>query len=317
MYPLGILPFTPSEYAPVPYIVPNGMISALDIFLYVKDDDRRESYFMAYGITLATENRFGKTVYYNGDANICITEPIDGVTIEVPNRARTNLMRQQMFRMGEYALRQKKNRTRKDQIMCTQSAAGNNMTWNIMERDELEAVLDDLVENPMEDENLQTYSLSCQSDGQIEVRPVIGQDKEARQTCDPDHDNTSQEKEDKEMSDHDAELITTDQDQLTKLGRDPQTPDQTPVESHVERNARSLVNSECWSDTQGAALPENDLSNEGLVLVEDEDSIKERNLRTVKSPCPECVARDLNKTDTCSDGQYSLVSRQNPCDEPE
>ena len=309
--PLGL------QYAPVPYVVPNGMMSALDIFPYAKDDDRRESYFMAYGITLATENRFGKTVYYNGDANICITEPIDGVTIEVPNRARTNSMRQQMFRMGEYASRRKKNRTRKDQIMCTRSAAGNNMTWNIMERDELEAVLDDLVENPMEDENLRTYSLLRRSDGQIEVRPVLGQDKEARRTCDPDRDNTSQEKEDKEMSDHDAEPITTDQDQLTKLGRDPQTPDRTPVESRVERNARSLVNSEYWSDTQGAAPPENDLSNEGLVLVEDEDSIKERNLRTVKSPCPECVARDLNKTDTLSDGQYSLVFCQNPCDEPE
>ena len=117
-------------------------------------------------------------------------------------------MRQQMFRMGEYASRRKKNRTRKDQIMCTRSAAGNNMTWNIMERDELEAVLDDLVENPMEDENLQTYSLLCRSDGQIEVRPVLGQDKEARRTCDPDRDNTSHEKEDKEMSDHDAEPIT-------------------------------------------------------------------------------------------------------------
>ena len=93
-----------------------------------------------------------------------------------------------------------------------------------MERDELEAVLDDLVEDPMEDENLRTYSLLRQSDGQIEVRPVLGQDKEAQRTCDLDCDNTSQDKEDKEMSDHDAEPITTDQDQLTKLGRDPQTP---------------------------------------------------------------------------------------------
>ena len=66
------------QYAPVPYVVPNRIILALDIFPYAKDDDRRESYFMAYGITLATENCFGKTIYYNGDANICITEPIDG-----------------------------------------------------------------------------------------------------------------------------------------------------------------------------------------------------------------------------------------------
>jgi len=304
--PLGL------SYAPVPYVVPNGMMSALDIFPYAKDDTRRESYFIAYGVTLATENRFGKTVYYNGDANIRISEPFEGVTIDIPNHARTDLMRQQMFRMGKYKPRKKKKRIQKDQVRCTRSQNGNSMVWNIMERDELEAVLDHLVDNPMDDEDLRTYSLTRRSDGIIEVRPDNNRHKGPQRTCDPDRDSTSLEKKDKEISNRDADPIRTAQDILTGLGRDPQTPDQASIEGRMDRNVRSPANRQGWSDTQGAAPPGNDLSNAGLVLVEEEESIKERNLLSKTVPCLECSTRDLANTDTLTDGQYP----QTPCQSP-
>lgn len=70
--------------------IPNGVMGAIDIFPYACNEGLREHYFIAYGITLVTENRFGKLVYFHGDADIRVTEPDPGITIEVPPRGRTN-----------------------------------------------------------------------------------------------------------------------------------------------------------------------------------------------------------------------------------
>ena len=60
--PLGI------RYLPMPDYVPNGLLAALDIFPFVNDEECREHHFIAYGVTLATNNRYRKLVYFNGDA---------------------------------------------------------------------------------------------------------------------------------------------------------------------------------------------------------------------------------------------------------
>ena len=57
-------------YVPSAHYVPNRMLSAINIFPYAMDEEHREHHFMAYGVTLATKNHFGKLVYYNGDTNI-------------------------------------------------------------------------------------------------------------------------------------------------------------------------------------------------------------------------------------------------------
>ena len=91
------------RYIPRPGSIPNGMMAALDIFPYACNEGRREHYFKAYGITLATEDACGKVMYYNGDAELRVTEPGAGMAIEIPAKRRTNHMRERMFRMNAFA----------------------------------------------------------------------------------------------------------------------------------------------------------------------------------------------------------------------
>ena len=72
--------------------VPSGVLGTMDIFPYVYNREKREHYFIVYGITLATENWFGKLVYFHGNTDIRITEPEPGITIEVPPCGQTNEM---------------------------------------------------------------------------------------------------------------------------------------------------------------------------------------------------------------------------------
>lgn len=77
----------PMSFLSMPRNVPNGVLAALDIFAFAEDKALKDLYFMAYGVTLATEDRNGRPAYFHGDAQIRITEPMPGIIIDVPQRA--------------------------------------------------------------------------------------------------------------------------------------------------------------------------------------------------------------------------------------
>ena len=78
--PLGL------RFLPPPDHIPNSLLAALDVVPFTYDEDHRKHHFMAYGVTLVTDNCYRKLVYFNGDASIRITEPLRGISIQVPSR---------------------------------------------------------------------------------------------------------------------------------------------------------------------------------------------------------------------------------------
>ena len=62
--PLGL------RFLPPPDHIPNGLLAALDVVPFAYDEDHCKHHFMAYGVTLVTNNCYGKLVYFNGDASI-------------------------------------------------------------------------------------------------------------------------------------------------------------------------------------------------------------------------------------------------------
>ena len=201
------------------------MPSALDIFPYTNNKSAREHHFTAFGVTLMTENRFGKLVYYNGNANIQITEPAPGIMIEVPYCVRTSRMRDQMFHMGKFAPCKP---TKSDNCYreTTTTATGNNITWHNMTQKQLKAVLDKVSASPLtKGEEVRTYMIWDRSDRSIKVRPGFDRNSDEKVPLDQLNDRLGQIEEDKDINMCNADLTNSDQAGHTKLGYDPPPPD--------------------------------------------------------------------------------------------
>jgi len=218
--PLGI------RYIPRPRYVPSGVLAALDIFPFAKNEELGEHYFRAYGVTLATEDRHGKVVYFHGDADIRVMEPDPDTLIEVPRRDKTRDARERLFKMNRYAL---KNRyvPNADKDPTSDTPGGNTVTWHHMAPDELEAVLDELSVDPMmQEEDTRTYTIQRMTDGTVEVQRGLIREPGNKSTGPPDHDASELEEANEYEKGNKKGLDVHEQTLLTRFGSDPQASDQ-------------------------------------------------------------------------------------------
>ena len=291
------------RYVPRADRISNGMMAAIDLIPYANDQERREHHFMAYGVTLATENRYGKVVYYNGDANIRVTEPQPGIIIEVPNREKANKMRKRMFGMSE----------RKDRRVTTiinqpedETPAGNKITWNTLEQEELKAVLDDITAAPMtDDEVVRNYTIWRRSDGVVQVTKGFHEEATCNKSCDQNQISVNPERKNNEVELLDNAPEEPDQIGLTKLGSDPPTPDRaSKLEGRVQADEGPHVHSNPWEDIDPRSLCGKILNKVELGQTMGVNDIKERETYLSKSPTPELSIQESATTEPTTDGQY-------------
>ena len=211
--PLGI------RYLPTPDYVPNGLLAALDIFPFANDEERREHHFIAYGVTLATNNRYGKLVYFNGDATIRITEPQQGMTVQVPSRERTSRMRDRLFQMNEFA---QNNRYLPNASPVTNDPEGNTSIWIELSPHEIKSVADELSANPIgEGEDTRTYTMEKMPDGTIRARAGIALDRTDKTIRGTDHVPERLKEEDNEIRRNEEDKLKRGIQRHTRSGRDP------------------------------------------------------------------------------------------------
>ena len=156
------------RYLPEPKYIPTGILAAQEIFPFANDGTHLEHYFQANGITLATENRFGELVYFHGNATIRVSEPEPGIPIRVPERARTNEMREKLFSTNRFTgQHDSPNISRHpDEITGIEVTRTQELSLN-----EMGALVEALGEDPMEaNETLRTYRIEKTIDGRMLVR---------------------------------------------------------------------------------------------------------------------------------------------------
>ena len=159
----------------MPDYVLNGLLAALDIFPFTNDKECREHHFIAYGVTLATNNRYGKLVYFNGDTTIQITELQQGMTVQVPSCKQTSRMRDRLFRMNEFV---QNNHYLPNACPVTNDPEGNASIWIELSPHEIKSVADELSANPIgEGEDTRTYMMEKMLDGTIRAQARIVLDR--------------------------------------------------------------------------------------------------------------------------------------------
>ena len=226
--PLGL------RYLPSFQYIPNGVLAAIDIFPFAYDEDRREHHFKAYGITLATDNRYGKPVIFQGDAEIRVTEPEKGIQVEVPHRGRTRDARDQVFRMNKFA-RVPGYVPNKHDPYVSNSADEGKVAWFELPPRETHAVLDDLARNIMsEDEEVRIYTIDRLTDGTLKVRHGIITQSELTEPSTQDPTDGDPEWTEERLSDETGKK----QKGLTELGSDPPAPDQALNATNFARGKR-------------------------------------------------------------------------------
>ena len=156
------------RYLPKPKYIPTGVLAAEEIFPFANDGTHLEHYFQANGVTLATENRFGEVVYFHGNATIRVSEPEPGIPIRVPERTRTNEMREKLFSMNRFA----GQRTLPDIPRYPEEITGIEVTrTQDLSLDEMGALVEALGEDPMDaNETLRTYRIERTIDRRVLVR---------------------------------------------------------------------------------------------------------------------------------------------------
>ena len=168
--PLGI------RYLPMPDYILNGLLAALDIFPFANNKECQEHHFITYGVTLAMNNRYGKLVYFNGDTTIRITEPPQGMTMQVPSCEQTSQMRDRLFRMNEFT---QKNCYLPNTCPVTNDPEGNVSTWIELTPHEIKSVADKLSANPIEEgEDIRTYMMQKMPDRTINIQAGIALNEE-------------------------------------------------------------------------------------------------------------------------------------------
>ena len=298
------------RYLPHPRDVPNGLLAALEIIPYANNEERLEHHLMAYGVTLATRDRQGNLRYYNGDANIRITEPPPGITVQVPNRRRTEKARRKLFQKGKIK-RPEICEPRSYGRILSETPAGNHMSMEQMSPDELEGVLDQLLADPiMEDEEVRTYTIQKGSDGVVIVRPGFVRNKGP---CGPpiaDHAERDPDKKDKEVSWDEAEPISDNPNQITVYGSDPPTPDHAPeINCSVQQNEEIFTTTERENGSDTLDQHEKVLVQEALGHELGKRGIRRLDTNQPKPPLLEPQSRDFVTTDSTLDGKCACSTR--------
>ena len=298
------------QYVPRPEPTPNGIMACLEVFPYANNVGRREHHFMAYGITLATRDKAGKLVQYNGDANIRITEPPAGITIEVPDRKRTEATRRVLFREAKLKRKEKAETRLHEQKEEGPPRPGTPPPDQIAP-DALEAILEQIKADPiLEDNQVRTYKIQKQGHVPIIVRTGTVPARDPREPPTRDHKGQVLTKKDNEVSEHAGEQIRIDRDHLTALGSDPLASDHAgTVESHAGLQKMDPMNriQEWRLDT--LAQNENDLHDEELTQGDEGESIKGDSAHPSKSPPLILKSQNDITTETTKDGQCTCT----PC----
>ena len=209
------------EYIPPPVRPPNGILAAIKLFPFARDDDTRELHFRAQGVTLATQDRDGKVVYHHGNATIRIEEPEPGTAIEVPRRWRTNEMRDRLFLKNKFVPNVNRTEIRK----FPDDGRDRDLKPHLTPA-EMDAFIQELINEPMGlNEISRTYTIQKKNDGVVVVRQGIDPDSGGEEPCTPQSDTNLEEQRSEGGAEESSGSEKFDQDELTQFGSDPPASD--------------------------------------------------------------------------------------------
>ena len=303
-------------YLPPPRYAANGILAALTIFPTAAKRSKGEFHFTAGGVTLATDNRYGVPVYYHGDAEIRLTKP-EGLYIPVPKRSRTYEMRKRLFGMGEFARRTHQVVKQYDS-KGTQTPEGSPLTPYTMSQEELEAILDDLTQNPMtnDEEPVRTYTIEKTAAGTVEVRPGWKFDNERERTLAQDSDSRNPEENDdaaNEKSDGSAGDL---QVRVTKNGSDPPPPDQAHNTDETYLSSQSQMDHmDGLGKVESMNKPMTDTPEEENGQKLDRCNIKAR-AKTHQTKPPSFISKNFESTNTTASSNGECVCGCQQCPRP-
>jgi hypothetical protein len=221
-------------YLPQPSTYSNGVLACNTIRLIAENVDRGESYFVAQEVTLVMETDDRKPMYFTGQATLRLDEPYGCWSPSAPRRDLTNDARHKIFQKRiPYGPDVRDSPT----DLPTTTPRGNQIRWYTMTKEELDAVLDDLSEDPMESgEAERTYTIEKVKNGMVRVRPGLQLSGEGTEPSTQDRDPRTPRGKKKDVSKTDEGTDLNEQRILTRLGNDPHPADRKPeAGEHMDR----------------------------------------------------------------------------------
>ncbi|KAF9783401.1 hypothetical protein BJ322DRAFT_1219765 [Thelephora terrestris] len=270
----------------------------------------KQKYFYARDIDfIVSSNQTEKPAHLHGNITIRLDKVSDKTTVYVLRRTRLD-------RAQRYVTHQRKHAVPKRQITVfgseikSKTPEDNEVSWNMMEQDELEGVLDELSRDPMvANEEIRTYTISKLNDGTIEVRHGLPAKNGGNNPSTQDPGKSNLDKEDKEVSNADEETKKAEEETLTKLGSDPQTSDHaSESEAHMERKKGSETCTTGGDPVETFVHLEKDRTTKEIKLLGAPEGIKEVELTVNEiSPNLEEQPQESVKTEPTSNGGKHTV----------
>jgi hypothetical protein len=318
-----------TEYAPTPAFGNRrtGMLAARELFPVATYDDEYNHEFYGRGVTLVTETADGEPAYHRGDALIQMTQRDPQPGPPCPSRGRVNHMRKRLFRLNEYA-RPHPNDT-EDNVPNKQEppapaedtaepraphgasppATSESETRNQISKAELEAVIEDLMEDPIEVlKEIRVYQIERNADGLIAVTRVdVDPEQMERKPNKPSGADVSEEPSKEQKAEDEY------QNPLTRLGSDPQPSDRDLVAENLvdHRHQKDCAPSPCDRMETQAPQPWCELSKEKRrQSVEPDDS---RNIKTTQETHQEEFANPISSLESLSQHPSIQQQPQPPC----
>ncbi|KAF9783730.1 hypothetical protein BJ322DRAFT_1109578 [Thelephora terrestris] len=224
------------KYVPQPRAVPTGLLASKEVTIFADDDIRHQRHFFARDVTLATVDPFGNPVFFHGNATIQLDEPGEGSTIHVPKRRKVNKARKYIFgKKKGVPLKEQAKEFGSEQT--SETTHGNEITWYVLNQEELEAVLGELADDPItQNEETRTYTIWKTEDGTIKAQLGLKTKDGGNEPSTQAHNESPLENTDKEVSGG-MKITAEEQDQaLTIKGSNPQAPDHMPRPMNTKNN---------------------------------------------------------------------------------
>ena len=219
------------KFLPAPDIPSNGLLAARQLVPIAQYGETEEYEFYAKGVTLVLDDEDENPKYYRGNALVRISN--EGIQeARPPARARVNRMREKLFRMGRYAVpkvgtnEEQPNKDPEGSLQMDTLAGTLEMTGS-----ELTAVLEDLMDNPIEQiKEKRTYEIFKNPNGLVLVTRVPFDEQEWTN-----ENELAEEGNLKEERREEEDRENSSQRRLTQLGNAPLPPDRDPAQKHEVR----------------------------------------------------------------------------------